>query len=67
MLRMPTVPVIETSRYAHVRELRIQHDGRPYRVLYAFDQRRVAAKRAFEAMITMKKIDVAAIEAARRG
>jgi 2-polyprenyl-6-hydroxyphenyl methylase/3-demethylubiquinone-9 3-methyltransferase len=28
---------------------------------------RAAAKRAFEAMMTMKKIDVAAIEAARRG
>jgi 2-polyprenyl-6-hydroxyphenyl methylase/3-demethylubiquinone-9 3-methyltransferase len=27
----------------------------------------VAAKRAFEAMMTMKKIDIAAIEAARRG
>jgi 2-polyprenyl-6-hydroxyphenyl methylase/3-demethylubiquinone-9 3-methyltransferase len=26
-----------------------------------------AAKRAFEAMMTMKKIDIAAIEAARRG
>jgi predicted 3-demethylubiquinone-9 3-methyltransferase (glyoxalase superfamily) len=25
------------------------------------------AKRAFEAMMTMKKIDIAAIEAARRG
>ncbi|MFL5233480.1 MAG: VOC family protein, partial [Microvirga sp.] len=28
---------------------------------------KTAAKRAFEAMMTMKKIDVAAIEAARRG
>jgi predicted 3-demethylubiquinone-9 3-methyltransferase (glyoxalase superfamily) len=26
-----------------------------------------AAKRAFDAMMTMKKIDIAAIEAARRG
>lgn len=25
-----------------MRELRIQHDGRPYRVLYVFDPRRVA-------------------------
>jgi len=28
---------------------------------------RAAAKRAFDAMMTMKKINVAAIEAARRG
>jgi hypothetical protein len=25
-----------------MRELRIQHEGRPYRVLYAFDARRAA-------------------------
>jgi hypothetical protein len=25
-----------------LRELRIQHEGRPYRVLYAFDPRRTA-------------------------
>jgi 2-polyprenyl-6-hydroxyphenyl methylase/3-demethylubiquinone-9 3-methyltransferase len=31
------------------------------------DPDRAAAKRAFDAMMTMKKIDVAAIEAARRG
>jgi 2-polyprenyl-6-hydroxyphenyl methylase/3-demethylubiquinone-9 3-methyltransferase len=31
------------------------------------DPDRVAAKRAFEAMMTMTKIDIAAIEAARRG
>jgi len=30
------------SRHGHMRELRIQHAGRPYRVLYAFDPRRVA-------------------------
>ena len=31
------------------------------------DPDRAAAKRAFEAMLSMKKIDIAAIEAARRG
>jgi len=25
-----------------MRELRVQHEGRPYRVLYAFDRRRTA-------------------------
>ena len=30
------------SRYPHMRELRIQHRGKPYRVLYAFDPRRYA-------------------------
>ena len=30
------------SRYNHMRELRIQHEGRPYRVLYAFDPKRDA-------------------------
>jgi hypothetical protein len=35
--------------------------------LLALDEHRKAAKRAFEAMMTMKKIDIAAIEAARRG
>lgn len=33
---------VETSRHRHMRELRIQHEGRPYRVLYAFDPRRAA-------------------------
>jgi 2-polyprenyl-6-hydroxyphenyl methylase/3-demethylubiquinone-9 3-methyltransferase len=31
------------------------------------DPDRAAAKRAFDAMMKMKKIDIAAIEAARRG
>ena len=36
-LRMPHSSGVEMSRHAHMRELRIQHEGRPYRVLYAFD------------------------------
>lgn len=30
------------SKYSHMRELRIQHKGKPYRVLYAFDPKRMA-------------------------
>lgn len=30
------------SRHSHMRELRIQSDGRPLRIFYAFDPRRVA-------------------------
>lgn len=41
-LRMPHSSGIAMSRHAHMRELRIQHEGRPYRVLYAFDPRRAA-------------------------
>ena len=33
---------IARSKHPHMRELRIQHRGRPYRVLYAFDPRRAA-------------------------
>jgi|SRR6266851_5962021 len=33
---------IKGSRFTHMRELRIQHEGHPYRVLYAFDPRRAA-------------------------
>src|SRR5688572_15266856 len=32
---------IRGSRHGQMRELRVQHQGRPYRVLYAFDPRRV--------------------------
>jgi hypothetical protein len=42
VLKMPHSSGVETSRHAHMRELRIQHKGRPYRILYAFDPRRVA-------------------------
>ena len=41
-LRMPHSSGVEISRHPHMRELRIQHEGRPYRVLYAFDPRRAA-------------------------
>ncbi len=41
-LKMPHSSGVEASRHAHMRELRIQHEGRPYRVLYAFDPRRAA-------------------------
>lgn len=33
---------INGSKHSHMRELRIQHAGRPYRTLYAFDPRRMA-------------------------
>ena len=43
----PTLPFphssgVKQSRHSHMRELRIQHHGNPYRVLYAFDPLRVA-------------------------
>ena len=41
-LPFPHSSGIAQSRHGHMRELRIQHQGRPYRVLYAFDPRRSA-------------------------
>lgn len=41
-LPFPHSSGIQGSRHSHMRELRIQHQGDPYRVLYAFDPRRVA-------------------------
>jgi len=41
-LKMPHSSGVEMSRHSRMRELRVQHEGRPYRVLYAFDPRRVA-------------------------
>lgn len=41
-LGFPYSSSIVGSRHGPLRELRIQHRGRPYRVLYAFDPRRVA-------------------------
>lgn len=41
-LRHPYSSGINGSKYTCMRELRIQHSGQPYRVLYAFDPRRTA-------------------------
>jgi len=41
-LSFPFSSKASTSQYAHMRELRIQYEGRPYRVLYAFDPNRDA-------------------------
>lgn len=41
-LGFPYSSGVENSRHSHMRELRIQHGGRPYRILYAFDPGRVA-------------------------
>jgi len=41
-LRRPHVGPIATSRHPNMKELLIQHAGRPYRVLFAFDPRRYA-------------------------
>jgi hypothetical protein len=40
-LTRPQADTIHGSKYHNMRELRIQHRDRPYRVLYAFDPRRV--------------------------
>ena len=42
MLSFPHSSGIEGSKHNHMRELRIQHRGNPYRILYAFDPRRSA-------------------------
>jgi hypothetical protein len=41
-LRSPHSSGVNGSRHHHMRELRIQHQGSPYRILYAFDPRRSA-------------------------
>lgn len=45
--RGPSLPFpyssgVTGSKHSRMRELRIQHAGRPYRVLYAFDPNRIA-------------------------
>ena len=41
-LRRPHVGEIRNSRHQNMKELIVQHAGRPYRVLFAFDPRRCA-------------------------
>ncbi len=41
-LRHPYGSQVKSSRHDHMRELKVQHRGRPIRVLYAFDPRRIA-------------------------
>jgi hypothetical protein len=42
MLGRPHVDSVASSKHANMKELRVQHRGRPYRVLFAFDPRRTA-------------------------
>jgi hypothetical protein len=41
-LGFPHSSGISGSKHSHMRELRTQHSGKPYRTLYAFDPRRNA-------------------------
>ncbi|MEQ9371138.1 MAG: type II toxin-antitoxin system RelE/ParE family toxin [Coleofasciculus chthonoplastes F3-SA18-01] len=41
-LPFPYSSKVKLSRHSQMRELRVQHKGEPYRILYAFDPRRVA-------------------------
>lgn len=41
-LPFPYSSGVTGSRHSHMRELRVQHQGRPLRVLYAFDPNRSA-------------------------
>lgn len=41
-LQFPQSSNVTSSRHGRLRELRVQYRGEPYRILYAFDPRRVA-------------------------
>ncbi len=41
-LGYPYSSKIQGAKLTHMRELRIQHKGKPYRILYAFDPERAA-------------------------
>jgi hypothetical protein len=42
LLGRPHVDTLRASRFPNMKELRTQHDGRPYRMLFAFDTSRTA-------------------------
>lgn len=41
-LGRPYADTLKGSRYPNMKELRVQHQGHPYRILFAFDPRRSA-------------------------
>lgn len=41
-LGRPLVDTLNGSRYRNLKELRVQHRGRPYRIIFIFDPRRNA-------------------------
>lgn len=41
-LPRPHADTVKGSRFGHMKELRVQHKGRPIRILFAFDPRRTA-------------------------
>lgn len=41
-LGRPAVDSVKTSKHPNMKELRVQHGGDPYRVLFCFDPRRAA-------------------------
>jgi len=41
-LGRPYADTVNGSRHSNMKELRTQHEGRPYRTLFAFDPRRTA-------------------------
>jgi hypothetical protein len=41
-LGRPHVDLVTSSAYPNMKELRTQHNGKPYRTLFAFDPRRIA-------------------------
>lgn len=40
LLGRPQVDTVKTSRFTHMKELRIQYKGQPWRILFAFDPKR---------------------------
>lgn len=42
LLGRPYVDTIKGSAFTNMKELRVQHDGNPYRILFAFDPQRQA-------------------------